>query len=285
MYGLYRFHIILTRREQANSPLHYFLLIITGINVCSSYNQNFYIPALNADGYWVDEFTQMFFLMHFLYTIIIGTLILKALREVHSFALFYQSNRKYNLSLLILGGLILGVLGFLIVFRSLQATQEGGAPFLLINMIITTYFGIIYGIYPLSKVLVPQKIWSFLIINKSGLPIYEKSFSDERIGENILIAGALYASRLLFADKLDGQLLREVQLKDRIILMKGFNDLVFTIIAEYQSPQLEMGLDELIHAIGSDRHFRVSDMDHKQIEENYIEMHVQNILGSSSLAQ
>jgi len=153
------------------------------------------------------------------------------------------------------------VLLLILVWWVISGDDSGVAPdvtgFILLSVFVTSFLGITYGLRPVSDILVPQRIWSFVIISDAGLPLYERDFSKvEQIGDLILFASALSSVNTVIMAQLRSKTpLQLILMEDRATMIFVEDNFMFCLVADHDTLQLEIALDEIVSRIKAHPNF------------------------------
>jgi hypothetical protein len=258
-YSSYRFHHLMTYRPTDNRLATFGLATLTGLNISLALDISNLDALKDSSGeYYVDLFGSTLLITNIILGAWSGYYVFMALNEMDAFALFYDNKGVRNTIPIFL---FLSVIIFAFVALALwlaQGRSTDSTPFMIIMDLAIIFFGYTYGINPTSKILAPQRLWSFMIVDPTGLSVYEHHFStDHTIGELPLIAMGLVACNSTIKVNLNSKSpVNEVSMEDRTILVREKADLLFCLVADHSSIQLQIELIEIVNRIVIHKKFR-----------------------------
>jgi len=282
-YSLYRFHNMLDQRR-GSKFFSFFIAVYMGINVALGVNSKYLSVIQTADGqYFTDSFSSTLFILHVVFTIVVATLVFLALRDMNALTLFYSSSESKSRLKIAFALVIIAIEVFLLLVFFLSGGRQDSTAFLLFSILITSFLGVIYGVRPISSILAPQRLWSYFIVDKSGLPLYEYHFSDtENIGDLALISGAINASNATIMSYMRSKKnVEEVELDDRVILIENHDDLLYCVVADSSTQQLQIIHQEVSTRIANDESVISRLNDQTEQETDFVEQLVKNGFSAS----
>jgi len=245
LYGAYRFHHLMVYKQSDNRFETFGLAILMGINIALTMDKRFLHSVITKEGYFTDEFDPILMIPNIAFGTWATFWTFKSLNEMDAFSLFYDEEGSRNpIPILGIGALI--IIAILTMVYWLVQDRSDSTPFILIISIALIFLMITYGLNPTSTILAPQRIWSFLMINSSGLPIYEHHFNKEgKSGELSLFAMAITASNTIIRNELNSKSdVNVISLENRTVLITRTDEIVFCLMADHRSIQLEILLEE-----------------------------------------
>ncbi len=250
-YCSYRFHHLMVFKPTDKRLTTFGLAILTGINIGLSINDNYLNTIKTTSGYYTDSFSTLLMIGNVSLGIWAGFWMLKSLNEMDAFSFFYGGDKdRNNLQILIFIGLIIGSITLLIFWLS-QNIKADSTPFIIIMSFVIIFLGVTYGVNPISVILAPQRLWSFLIIDEYGLSIFEHQFSkDKLLPELTLIGMAISASNATIMANLESKTsINEISMGDRVIMIEKDEHMLYCLIADHSSIQLQILLKEAMKRI------------------------------------
>lgn len=282
-YAAYRFHHLMTFRPSDNRIATFGLAALTGFNIALALNTNHLDTLVDVSGkYYVDSFGPLLLTTNVVLGVWAGYFVFQALNEMDAFALFYDKKGIRNTVPIFL---FASVILFAIITLGLwlaQGRSKDTTGFMSIMDLAIVFFGYTYGVNPTSKILAPQRIWSFLIVDANGLSVFEHHFSyEETIGELTLLAMALVASNSTIQANLDSKTaINEISMDDRTILVEVHNTMLFCLIADHSSIQLQIELKELVKRIVKHKNYRKPRLGEEFGIYSYTDAILKEIFGS-----
>jgi len=258
-YSAYRFHHLMTYRPTDNRLSTFGLATLTGLNIALAIDtSNLDTIKDTTNQYYVDVFGSSLLITNVILGAWSGYFVFNALKEMDAFALFYDKKGIRNTVPIFLFLSVIGFAFFALGFWITQNRSTDSTPFMIIMDFAIVFFGYTYGVNPTSKILAPQRLWSFIIIDQNGLSVYEHHFShDQKIGELPLLAMGIMALNATIKMNLNSPSpVNEVSMEDRTILVRERSNLLFCLIADHSSLQLQIELIELTNRIVNNLKFR-----------------------------
>ncbi|MCE7737679.1 MAG: hypothetical protein GPJ54_22500 [Candidatus Heimdallarchaeota archaeon] len=259
-YSAYRFHHLMTYRSTDDRLSTFGLATLTGFNIALAIDTSNLDTVRDASNqYYVDLFGTSLLITNVILGAWSGYFVFTALNEMDAFAVFYDKKGRRNTIPIFLFLSVIGIAFFALVFWITQDRSIDSTPFMIIMDLAIIFFGYTYGVNPTSKILAPQRIWSFMIIDQNGLSVYEHHFShNQTIGELPLLAMGVMATNSTIKMHLNSpSSVDEVSMEDRTILVKERSNLLFCLVADHSSIQLQIELIELTNRIVDHNEFRV----------------------------
>ncbi|OLS26485.1 MAG: hypothetical protein HeimC2_15020 [Candidatus Heimdallarchaeota archaeon LC_2] len=258
-YAAYRFHHLMTFRPSDNRIATFGLAALTGFNIALAINPTHLDTLVDASGkYYVDIFGPLLLTTNVILGAWAGYFVFQALNEMDAFALFYDKKGIRNtIPIFLFASVILFAIITLTLWLA-QGRSTDTTAFMSIMDLAIVFFGYTYGVNPTSKILAPQRIWSFIIVDINGISVYEHHFSEkEKIGELTLLAMALAASNSTIIANLESKTaINEISMEDRTILIEENDTMLFCLVADHSSIQLQIELKELVKRIVEHKKFR-----------------------------
>ena len=284
-YSSYRFHHLMVYKPTDNRIATFGLAALSGICIGLTFSTNNLKVVVASNKYYTDQFGP--FLM--LPNILVGTwaayFTFKALSQMDAFALFYDDEgRRNTIPIFMFGGLI--IIAFITMAAwFVQGGSSDSSPFILIIALALIFLGITYGINPTSKILAPQRLWSFLIVHTSGLPVYEHHFAkEERIGELALVAMAITASNTTIQANLNSNSpVDEISMEDRGIIIEFTSDLLFCLVVDHNSLQLQIEMEVLVNRIINHPEFTIPDAGGEYGKFAYVDDVIKEVFESKTI--
>ncbi|MCH8908161.1 MAG: hypothetical protein IH840_13815 [Candidatus Heimdallarchaeota archaeon] len=284
LYASYRFHHLMVFKPTDNRFATFGLAIITGFNIVLSFDQT-YLHVKSVGEYYTDSFHPLLMI-----TNIVGAnwgiyWVIRALSRMDALALFYDKRGRQKAIPIFFLISLMGATVLLSIIWLFSNERTDSTPFILIVIFGFIFIGVTYGINPNSTILAPQRLWGFLIVTNAGLPVFEHHFSkDERIGELALIAMAITASNTIVVSHFaSDSYVNEVVLEDRAILIEQVDELMFCLIADYSSLQLQIVLNEAVKRIVEHIDFKPTYLGDKYGKFSYVDQIIRDIFQTSSL--
>jgi hypothetical protein len=250
---------------------------LMGFNIISSFNPALLSVQLTPSGlYWVDLFSPMLLVSNLLLNVWSARWSIRAIRALNLFSTFYNPDGSRKIAQTSLAIILPGLIPFLLVIWLLQINPDVSPDvtlFIFLSIFITTFIGWTYGLRPISTILSPQRLWSFLVINAAGIPIYEKRFSkNQSIGDLTLFSGALNASNTMVKLELNStSSLELVSMEDREVMIRSQDPFLFCLIVDHESSQLDNVLDQIANSLSSNekylRDLEISKSKRKDVTE------------------
>lgn len=250
-YANFRFHHMLVFRNSDNRFASFGMAALMGFNIMSSFNPLLLSVQLTPSGlYWVDLFHPLLLVSNLVLNAWSAIWAVGALRALNLFSTFYNPDGTRKVGQITAAIILPSSLPILLIFWILQVNTDVAPDvtlFIVLSIFITPFLAWTYGIRPISTILTPQRLWSFVVISASGIPIYERDFSKtERIGDLILFSGALNATNIMVQIELSSQSSLElVSMEDREVMIRSYENYLFCLIVDHESPQLDNVLDEI----------------------------------------
>lgn len=256
-YSIYRFHYLLVFRKTENRIATFGMATLVGLNTALSFNPYFLDAVKTVNGLYTDSFNLILLLLSLGFNLWAGLWVVRSLRRLDLFSSFYtpEGKRKTGqviFSIIILGILIIGLSIWIGYSIGAQKTPDS-TIFIFISLLTNGFLGYTYGYRPITNTLSPQRIWSFLVIDGTGIPVYDKSFGRvNRIGNEILFAGALNAVNSVLKYKLQSQSsLNSITMEDRAVMIRNKENFLFCLIVDYETLQFEILLEEITERIAN----------------------------------
>ncbi len=259
-FSLYRFHYLLVHNFTDIQTSYFVMAALTGFNIGMSFNEKFlYISQIN--GVYSDTFHPILLITNLSVNTLAAYWIIKALRNLNLFAGFYGENKTIKVIQITIAIVLSSMMSiFFIVWIILGKTGErpDSSLFIALSWFIISFLAYVYGLDPISKMVTPQRIWNFIIINESGIPIFDISFSkDIKDYYAVAISGLIFATNAIMKEQLKQKgSLKSVTLKDRAIMINSINNLMFCLIIDHLSTQFEIILQEISNRILSSENFK-----------------------------
>lgn len=252
-YAVYRFHYLLMHKMSSNRLATFGLAILTGFNISMSFNSQM-LGVLYIDGYWVDQFSLQLLTTNLLLNFTAGWWAVKTLRQMNVFSSFYNEKGS-NYKRILTSFVIIFLMPVFLVLWMLNLENSHSIPdstiFILISIPVTSFVGYTYGFHPISEMLAPQRLWSFIIINQSGLPIYEKNFGiNDSISDVTLFSGAINVTNIIIKRQFgSASAIELISLDDRAILIAQREGYLFCLVVDHSTHQLQYVLENLTDQI------------------------------------
>lgn len=279
-FGMYRFHFILTFKSTDRRYSSYGMAILVAFNILSGWNERLLGVVRTENGlYFTDSFHSLLIVTNLLAAAWTGYQTLGALRDLHLFSNFFSPNRERN-PLQIFAAILIFFVMFIVLIVWVMGDTSGAKPdttiFIFFAWSVISFMAYTYGIRPLSRILSPQRIWAFIVINsRSGLPIYSKSFNSEIEDDGggfLMFSGALNATNTIIKHHLNSpSSINLVTLDDKAVLVHQEKDVLFCLMIDHASAQFEIILDVLVNRITNHLEFQTLDTFSPLIDTKFID--------------
>ncbi len=279
-FALFRFHHLLVFRTTDRRFSSIIVTVLVSFNIALAFNKN--MLGVNKIGdFYTDSFHILMQLSNLFAAGWAGTEAFKALRELDMFSTFYtpDGERKPFQMLFSLGILLLSFI-ILIVWIA-QAGPVGVSPdatlFIFFSWLVIGYFAFTYGVRPLSTILSPQRVWAFIVIDYSGIPIFTKSFSEAH--DYVLFAGAIKAANSMIQIRFNSPTSIDlVTFDDRAVMVRTVNDLLFCLVVDHNSAQFEIILNDIVSRIILHDEYKELDFSSPRVDPEFMDIILADIL-------
>ncbi len=233
-------------------PFHHYLFIaLFGFNVYfilfTDFVSVYYDPNT---GYWFDSISGTAYIFLLIQSGWGAIWVIRGLIVTKFFESFYRRDSENSMiSPQIIIAIVLFVTAYVILNQTLNsstavADAKDSTGFILFGSIVAAFYGYVYGIRPVSSVLASQKIWAFIVVDPSGIPVAIKSY--EEIFDFFLFSSGIRIFNTIFRDQLRSVSdLSLIKMKDKVVLVNSYHDYIFALISQVENIQSKIILSEV----------------------------------------